>query len=61
MTDTVVHWVDANARPQSVSHDVLRKVLEALGYPADGSEAIDASLQRLQAAREGAGAPPLLT
>ncbi|WP_205925762.1 4-alpha-glucanotransferase, partial [Pseudomonas viridiflava] len=56
-----VHWVDANARPQTVSHDVLRKVLEALGYPADGSEAIDASLQRLQAAREGAGAPPLLT
>jgi len=33
-----VHWVDANARPQTVSHDVLRKVLEALGYPADGSE-----------------------
>ena len=56
-----VHWVDANARPQTVSHDVLRKVLEALGYPADGSEAIDASLQRLQAARENAGAPPLLT
>ncbi|MCD5994909.1 4-alpha-glucanotransferase [Pseudomonas sp. CDFA 602] len=56
-----VHWIDANARPQTVSPDVLRKVLEALGYPADGGEAIDASLQRLQNAKQGAGAPPLLT
>ncbi|RRV10781.1 4-alpha-glucanotransferase [Pseudomonas sp. v388] len=56
-----VQWVDANARPQTVSPDVLRKVLEALGYPADGSEAIDASLTRLNNERHGAGAPPLLT
>lgn len=56
-----VHWVDANARPQTVSPDVLRKVLAALGYPADGSEAIDASLHKLQSARHGASAPPLLT
>jgi 4-alpha-glucanotransferase len=56
-----VQWVDANARPQTVSPDVLRKVLEALGYPADGSEAIDASLTRLNNERHGASAPPLLT
>ncbi|RMT30408.1 4-alpha-glucanotransferase, partial [Pseudomonas syringae pv. spinaceae] len=56
-----VHWVDANARPQVVSPDVLRKVLEALGYPAESGEAIDASLQKLQLARHGASAPPLLT
>jgi 4-alpha-glucanotransferase len=56
-----VHWVDANAKPQTVSPDVLRKVLEALGYPADGSEAIDASLSKLTTERHGAGAPPLLT
>ncbi|NAT24130.1 4-alpha-glucanotransferase [Pseudomonas syringae] len=56
-----VHWVDANARPQVVSPDVLRKVLEALGYPAENGEAIDASLQKLQLARHGASAPPLLT
>ncbi|MBX8530922.1 4-alpha-glucanotransferase [Pseudomonas cichorii] len=56
-----VHWVDANARPQTVSPQVLRKVLEALGYRADSSEAIDASLLQLQTARHGASAPPLLT
>ncbi|MDF2641209.1 MAG: 4-alpha-glucanotransferase [Pseudomonas sp.] len=56
-----VQWVDANARPQTVSPDVLRKVLEALGYPADGSEAIDASLSKLNNARHGTSAPPLLT
>ena len=56
-----VQWVDANAKPQTVSPDVLRKVLEALGYPADGSEAIDASLTRLNNQRHGASAPPLLT
>ncbi|MCF5361766.1 4-alpha-glucanotransferase [Pseudomonas syringae] len=56
-----VHWVDANARPQTVSPDVLRKVLEALGYPAENGEAIDASLLRLQKASHGASAPPLLT
>ncbi|MBP1140066.1 4-alpha-glucanotransferase [Pseudomonas syringae] len=56
-----VHWVDANARPQTVSPDVLRKVLEALGYPAESGEAIDASLLRLQKASHGTSAPPLLT
>ncbi|KTB88030.1 4-alpha-glucanotransferase [Pseudomonas syringae] len=56
-----VHWVDANARPQTVSPDVLRKVLEALGFSAENGEAIDASLQRLQVERHAASAPPLLT
>ncbi|WP_295474707.1 4-alpha-glucanotransferase [uncultured Pseudomonas sp.] len=56
-----VHWVDANARPQTVSPEVLCNVLEALGYPAGSREAIDASLQRLQTERHGGSAPPLLT
>ncbi|RMQ47603.1 4-alpha-glucanotransferase [Pseudomonas cichorii] len=56
-----VHWVDANARPQTVSPQVLRKVLEALGHRADSSEAIDASLLQLQNALHGASPPPLLT
>ena len=56
-----VQWVDANGRPQTVSPDVLRKVLAALGYPADGSEAIDASLTKLNSSRHGTTAPPLLT
>ncbi|KAA8715899.1 4-alpha-glucanotransferase [Pseudomonas cannabina] len=56
-----VHWVDANARPQTVSPDVLRKVLEALGFSAENGEAIDASLQCLQTERHAASAPPLLT
>lgn len=56
-----VHWVDANARPQTVSPDVLRKVLDALGYPAHSREAIDASLLRLQTEHHGRSAPPLLT
>ncbi len=56
-----VHWVDANDRPQTVSPEVLIKVLEALGHAADSREAIDASLQRLQTERLGGSAPPLLT
>ena len=31
-------WIDANARPQRVSDDVLRNVLEGLGHPADADE-----------------------
>ncbi|NQD59294.1 hypothetical protein HP546_28575, partial [Pseudomonas sp. CM25] len=27
-------WIDANNRPQQVSDEVLRQVLEALGHPA---------------------------
>lgn len=56
-----VDWVDANAQPQRVSPAVLRKVLGALGYPADNDEHIDASLARLQDDKQVGGPPPLLT
>lgn len=56
-----VDWKDANARPQRVSPDSLRKVLESLGYPAQDDEQIAASFARLQAQTLSSVAPPLLT
>lgn len=56
-----VDWVDANGRPQTVAPDVLRTVLDGLGYPADSAEQIDASLQQLEEDRRQHKAPPLLT
>jgi 4-alpha-glucanotransferase len=56
-----VDWTDANDRPQRVSPDVLRKVLDGLGYPADNDEQITASLKQLEAENQTRTAPPLLT
>jgi len=56
-----VDWIDANARPQTVSPEVLRTVLDGLGYPANTTDEIEASLQRLNDAHEQSTAPPLLT
>ncbi|WP_426110694.1 4-alpha-glucanotransferase [Pseudomonas sp. DSP3-2-2] len=56
-----VDWIDANGRPQRVSPQVLCKVLDGLGYPADSHDEIDASLQRLLAANHQPTPPPLLT
>jgi len=56
-----VDWIDANGRPQRVSPQVLCKVLDGLGYPADNHDEIDASLQRLRAANHQPTPPPLLT
>jgi 4-alpha-glucanotransferase len=42
-----VDWKDANAKPQHVSPEVLRKVLGGLGYPAETDEDVEASLKRL--------------
>ncbi|WP_297839402.1 4-alpha-glucanotransferase [Pseudomonas sp.] len=56
-----VDWVDANGRPQTVSPQVLCKVLDGLGYPADSAEDIETSLQRLLEADKQHTAPPLLT
>jgi 4-alpha-glucanotransferase len=56
-----VDWKDANARPQRVSPDVLRKVLEGLGYPAWDDRQIAHSLERLQDLSLSATPPPLLT
>ncbi|WP_426153961.1 4-alpha-glucanotransferase [Pseudomonas sp. DC3000-4b1] len=55
-----IKWNDANNRPQRVSEDVLRKVLSALGHPADDQAQAERSLAALQ--QEGGEAlPPLLT
>ncbi|MCF7202492.1 4-alpha-glucanotransferase [Pseudomonas oligotrophica] len=55
-----IDWLDADARPQRVSDEVLRAVLAGLGLPAGDDGEIQASLERL----DGAGhqeLPPLLT
>jgi len=54
-------WIDANARPQRVSDDVLRNVLEGLGHPAADENAIQASLRAVEAAEDSEHLPPLLT
>ncbi|HDS1817970.1 TPA: 4-alpha-glucanotransferase [Pseudomonas putida] len=54
-------WIDANARPQQVSDDVLRNVLEGLGHPAADESAIQASLRAVEAAEDSEHLPPLLT
>ncbi|MFC3607321.1 4-alpha-glucanotransferase [Stutzerimonas tarimensis] len=54
-----IDWVDANARPQRVTPEVLRAVLAGLGMPADSESDISASLHKLHE-DEGDGAPPPL-
>lgn len=54
-------WIDANARPQQVSDDALRRVLAGLGHPAEDQAAIAASLQALDEAEDVDHLPPLLT
>ncbi|WP_367237686.1 MULTISPECIES: 4-alpha-glucanotransferase [unclassified Pseudomonas] len=72
MSDTPLHrlaarvglardWIDANARPQQVSDDVLRNVLEALGHCAQDDAAVLASLRAVEAAEDSEHLPPLLT
>lgn len=54
-----IDWMDADNRPQRLSVEVQRKVLEALGFPAQSPEQIRQSLDSLQ--RQRAELPPLLT
>jgi 4-alpha-glucanotransferase len=56
-----VDWKDANAKPQRVSPEVLRKVLGGLGYPADTEDEVKASLERLRKDSQPATPPPLIT
>lgn len=56
-----VDWKDANAKPQHVSPEVLRKVLGGLGYPAETEEDVEASLKRLNEESQPATPPPLMT
>lgn len=54
-------WIDANARPQRVSDDVLRNILEGLGHPAGDDAAVAASLRAVETAEDSEHLPPLLT
>lgn len=56
-----VDWKDANAKPQRVSPEVLRKVLGGLGYPAETDAEVEASLKRLNEESQSTTPPPLLT
>lgn len=54
-------WIDANARPQRVSDEVLRTILEGLGHAAADDDAIAISLRTVEAAEDSEHLPPLLT
>ncbi|MBK4991238.1 4-alpha-glucanotransferase [Pseudomonas sp. S36] len=72
MSETLLHklaseaglardWVDANNKPQQVSDDVLRKVLEALGHAAADDAQVRESLADLEHSDDADHVPPLLT
>ncbi|MGY4526663.1 4-alpha-glucanotransferase [Pseudomonas sp. TE21394] len=54
-------WVDANNRPQQVSDDVLRRVLEALGHSCADDAQVRDSLASLVRSDDAEHVPPLLT
>jgi 4-alpha-glucanotransferase len=56
-----VDWKDANAKPQRVNPEVLRKVLGGLGYPADTDADVEAGLKRLRDESQSTTPPPLMT
>ncbi|MNZ27021.1 4-alpha-glucanotransferase [compost metagenome] len=56
-----VDWTDANGRAQRVSEANLRRVLAALGHPADDAQQVAASLQALKTAHDARHLPPLFT
>ncbi|MBM7061890.1 4-alpha-glucanotransferase [Pseudomonas sp. UL073] len=56
-----VHWTDAHGRPQQLTPEVQRSVLEALGYPAQSPQQIDASLAALSERQRQAPPGPLIT
>ncbi|HZX18077.1 MAG TPA: 4-alpha-glucanotransferase [Pseudomonas sp.] len=55
-----IDWTDAYGRPHSVSPQVQRSLLEALGYPAQSPEQIRASLSALAQQRDEHAADALL-
>lgn len=70
MNDTAIHeladavglmrdWTDASGRPQQVTADALRRILEALGFPCTTQAQCHNSHEQLRGARESL--PPLLT
>ena len=56
-----VDWQDANGRPQRVSPEAQRRLLEALGYPAQSPQQIQGSLAELRQRTSSASLAPLLT
>lgn len=56
-----IAWQDAHGRPQRVSPEALRCLLEALGYPAQSPQQISASLEGLRHQHRERNAAPLLT
>ncbi|MFV3371788.1 4-alpha-glucanotransferase [Pseudomonas sp. NY15435] len=54
-----IDWMDADNRPQRLTAEVQRNVLEALGFPAQSPEQIRRSLEALE--RRQAELPPLIT
>ena len=56
-----VDWVDANGRPQRVTPEAQRRLLEALGYPAQSPQQIQGSLGELHHRNAEVGLGPLLT
>jgi 4-alpha-glucanotransferase len=56
-----VEWQDYGGRPQVVAPPVLRRILAALGLPADSSRELSASRRLLTKRTSVADLPPLLT
>ncbi|ANC02764.1 4-alpha-glucanotransferase [Pseudomonas putida] len=54
-------WIDANDRPQQVSDEALRRVLQGLGHPAEDDAAVARSLAALEQLDDSEHLPPLLT
>ncbi|MGR2739492.1 4-alpha-glucanotransferase [Billgrantia sp. Q4P2] len=54
-------WEDSEERPQRLSSATQRELLTRLGYPADSTEAIEASLERLRGPTSPRQWPPLIT
>lgn len=56
-----IDWTDANGRPQRVSPEAQRRLLEALGHPAADPRQIESSLAELKRRAAETATPPLLT
>ncbi|AVO55588.1 4-alpha-glucanotransferase [Ectopseudomonas mendocina] len=58
--DLCIDWIDAHGRPQQVSPEAQRSLLEALGYPAQSPEQLRASLAAVGHSRHVPGEANLL-
>ncbi|WJN57349.1 4-alpha-glucanotransferase [Pseudomonas sp. SO81] len=56
-----VDWQDAHGRPQRVSPEAQRRLLESLGYPAQSPQQIQGSLAELRQRDADPATDPLLT